>query len=221
MRPRSIPYDPKKSFEPIGRFTQSHQVLVAKKNFPVDNIAQLISYLKKNPNKVTYGTPGIGTNQQVSMETLQIMTGTKMVHVPYTSSTRVATDLVGGQIDLAIDQVPQLLPYIQSGKLKVLGYTGGTRPAFDQTIPTIGETVPGFIVTGWHGFFAPAGTPKKIVDQLSDAIRQFMAQRDTIARFESLGTTAASTTAEETGKFLLNDIERTRPILSKAGMIEE
>ncbi len=220
IKPRTVPYKPVEDFAPITRFTQSSHLLVVNKDFPADNVAQLLAYLKANPGKATFGTPGIGTNQQLAGEMLQVMTGTQMVHVPYTGSNQVLTDLVGGRVDMTFDQAPQLLPHIRAGKLKVLGFTGPERPAFDRSIPTIGETVPGFSLVGWHGFFAPARTPPAVVENLSRVIREFMARPDTLAKFEGLGVTGVSTTQQQLATFLAADIERARPVVTKAGMVE-
>lgn len=220
IKPRTVPYKPLDDFVPITRFTQSSHVLVVSKDSPVNNVAQLVALAKASPGKLTFGTPGIGTNQQLAAETLQVMTGTKMVHVPYTGSNQVLTDLIGGRVDFAFDAAPQLLSHIKSGKLKVLGYTGPERPTFDRSIPTIGETVKGFSLVGWHGFFAPAKTPMAIVDKLSRVIQEFMARPDTLAKFEALGTTGVSTTQQQFATFLAADIERTRPIVTAADMVE-
>ena len=221
IKPRTVQYKPLEDFVPITRFTQSSHVLVVSKDSPINSVAQLIALAKASPGKLTFGTPGVGTNQQLAAETLQVMTGTRMVHVPYTGSNQVLTDLVGGRVDFTFDAVPQLLPHIKSGKLKVLGYTGPERPAFDRSVPTIGETVKGFSVVGWHGFFAPAKTPQPIVDNLSRIIREFMARPDTIAKFEALGTIGVSTTQQQFAAFLAADIERTRPVVTTAGMVEQ
>jgi tripartite-type tricarboxylate transporter receptor subunit TctC len=220
IRPRTVQYKPLDDFVPITRFTQSSHVLVVSKDSPFHNVEQLVAAAKAKPGNLTFGTPGIGTNQQLAAEMLQVMTGTKMVHVPYTGSNQVLTDLIGGRVDFAFDAAPQLLSHIKSGKLKVLGYTGPERPAFDKTIPTIGETVKGFSLVGWHGFFAPARTPMATVDRLSRVIQAFMARPDTLAKFEALGTTGVSTTQKQFATFLAADIERTRPIVMAADMVE-
>ncbi len=220
IKPKTVPYKPLEDFVPITRFTQSSHVLIANKDFPADNIPQLVSYLKAHPDKVTFGTPGIGTNQQLAAESLQVMTGTQMTHVPYPASSQVLTDLIGGRIDIAFDAVPQLLPHIRSGKVKVLGYAGTERPSFDRNVPTIGETVKGYGMVGWHGFFAPAKTDPAVVERMSKIIREFMARPDTLAKFEGLGTIGVSTTQQQFAAFLRSDIERTLPIVTKAGMVE-
>lgn len=221
IKPRTVPYKPQSDFLPITRFTESYQVLVVNPaKVPVANIPELISYLKAHPKEVTFGSPGIGTNQQVAAEMLQVLTKTAMVHIPYTGSAQVSTDLVGGQIDLAFDQVPQLMPYIKSGQLRVLGYTGPESPSFDRSIPPIGSLVKGFSMIGWHGVFAPARTPDAVVQQYADIISKFMARPDTVAKFDSLGVIAASTSRQDFSRFLAADIERTRPVVDKAGMIE-
>lgn len=220
IKPKTVQYKPLEDFEPITRFTQSSHLLVVKKDNPINSLEQLVAYMKANPGKLTFGTPGVGTNQQVGGEMLQVLTGTRMVHVPYTGSNQVLNDLLGGRVDMTFDQAPQLLPHIRSGKLKVLGFTGPKRPSFDRTIPTIGETVPGYAVVGWHGFFAPAKTDPAFVERVSRIIRDYMSQPDTIAKFEALGVVTVATTQQQTASFLATDLERVRPIVVKAGMVE-
>lgn len=221
IKPRTVPYKPQTDFMPITRFTESYQIMVVNPaKLPVTNIPELISYLKAHPKDVTFGSPGIGTNQQVAAEMFQVLTQTTMTHIPYTGSAQVATDLVGGQIDLAFDQVPQLMTYIKSGQLRVLGYTGPESPALDRSIPPIGSLVKGFSMIGWHGVFAPARTPDAVVQQYADIIQKFMARPETVAKLESLGVIAASTSRQDFTRFMATDIERTRTVVNKAGMVE-
>ena len=115
------------------------------------------------------------------------MTGTKMVHVPYKGSSTMLTDLISGQIDLAFDNVPLLLPQAKDGKLALIAAATPKRASFDPNLPTVAEYLPGFEAVAWHGFFVPAATPKPIVEKLSTEIRAFMQQPETVQKMAELG----------------------------------
>jgi tripartite-type tricarboxylate transporter receptor subunit TctC len=218
LRPDTTPYDPLKDFTPVGQFTAvSHIFAVNKETVPgVESIATLIDYLKKNPGKVSYGTPGIGTGQHLAAELFQQMTGTKMLHVPYAGSAKVVPDLLGGQIDMAIDTGAVLLPQIRTGKLHLLAWTGRTRPDFDKSMPTVGETVTGYERIGWHGLLVPAKTPNEIVDTYATALQAFAAKPETITTFRELGVQAVVSTPAQYRDEIKREVERVRSIIKNS-----
>ena len=218
LRPDTTPYDPLKDFTPVGQFTAvSHIFAVNKEKVPgVASIAQLIDYLKKNPGKVSYGTPGIGTGQHLAGELFQQMTGTRMLHVPYAGSSKVVPDLLGGQIDMAIDTGTVLLPQIRTGKVHLLGWTGSTRPDFDKQMPTVAETVPGYERVGWHGLLVPAKTSPEIVDVYANALQAFAAKPETVANFRDLGVQAVVSTPVQYRDEIKREVERVRSIIKNS-----
>ena len=164
---------------------------------PAKSVPELIAYLKANPGKATFGSAGIGTTQHLASELFQQLTGTKMVHVPYRGSAQMVTDLLGGQIDLAFDNVPLLLPHVQTGKLVALATATKERAPFDPNLPAVAETVPGFEAVAWHGLIAPAGTPQDIIAKLAAEIGALMKRPETQQRFTELGATPVSNSSPE------------------------
>ncbi len=218
LKPDTTPYDPLKDFEPIGQFTAvSHIFAVNKEKMPgVDSMAKLIDHLRKNPGKISYGTPGVGTGQHLAGELLQQMTGTRMLHVPYSGSSKVIPDLLGGQIDMAVDTGTVLLPQVKSGKLLLLGWTGRTRPEFDKQMPTVAETVPGYDRIGWHGLFVPAKTSPEIIDLYAQALKSFATKPETIANFRELGVQAVYSTPAQYRDDIRKEVDRVRSIVKNS-----
>lgn len=218
LRPETTPYDPLKDFVPVGQFTSvSHIFAVNMERIPeVDSISKLIDYMKKHPGKISYGTPGIGTGQHLAAELFQQMTGTKMLHVPYSGSSKVIPDLLGGQIDMAIDTATVLLPQVKTGKLRLLAWTGRTRPDFDKHLPTVAESVPGYERIGWHGLLLPAKTPQEIVDTYARALHAFAAKPETIAAFRELGVQAVFSTPAEYRDEIRKELDRVKLIVKNS-----
>lgn len=151
---------------------------------------ELIAYLKANPDKVSFGSAGVGTSQHLAGELFQQMTGTRMVHVPYKGSSQMLTDLLSGQIDLA----------------------------FDPEVPAVTEFLPGFEAVAWHGFFVPAGTPKPIVEKLSAEIRAFMQQPETVQKMAELGAAAVAVDSEPFKAYIASETERWKKVIEAANI---
>lgn len=188
-----FPYRTLRDLKPIAQVSVVPNVLVINPSkIPARTVPELIAYLKANPDKVSFGSAGIGTTQHLAGEMFMQKTGTQMVHVPYKGSSAMLPDLISGNVELAFDNVPLLLPYVKNGKLVALAVATPEREAFDKNLPTVAEFVPGFEATAWHGFLAPAGTPDEITNKLAAEIDAFMKQPDTIAKMEAMGVTPVS-----------------------------
>ena len=184
---KKIPYDPIKDFAPIALSTTNFLALVVHPSVPFKSARDLIVYAKANPNKVTFGSNGEGGFPHMTIELFRVMGGFTYVHVPYKGSAQIATDLIGGHIDAAIDGITGLTPHIRSGKLRLLAITNPTRvPQFEGT-PTIAESLPGYDSRGWFGFLAPAGTPREIVTLLNQEINRAIALPDVKEKLVSAG----------------------------------
>lgn len=212
-----LSYQPDKDLIAVAQISVVPNVLVVNPDkIKARTVPDLIAYLKANPGKVSFGSAGVGTSQHLAGELFQQMTGTKMVHVPYKGSSQMLTDLLSGQIDLAFDNVPLLLPQARTGKLAMLATATPQRAAFDPSLPAIAEFLPGFEAVAWHGFFVPAGTPKPIVDKLSLEIRDFMKRAETQQKMAELGAVAVAREPGEFGSYIAAETARWKKVIDAA-----
>jgi tripartite-type tricarboxylate transporter receptor subunit TctC len=181
-------------------------------------IGELIAYLKANPDKVTFGSAGVGSSQHLAGELFQQMTGTKMVHIPYKGSSPMITDLIGGQIDMAFDNGPLVFSTAQSGSIMLLGVATLERLSFEQKLPAIAETVPGYQANAWHVFIAPAGTPQPVIETLAKEIQAFMKQPGTVKKMTELSSVAVSASPQASTKRIADEIKLWRDVIQKAGV---
>ena len=168
-----LPYDPLRDFAPISRTADTYQVLVAHPSLPASNVQQLL-FLSK-ANRVLYGSAGNGSATHLNMELFKSLAGIELEHVPYKGSTQARTDLLAGQIQLAIDGLLPTLPHIRAGKLKALAVTNSRRSAAAPDIPTIGETVPGYQSDTWYALLAPSAVPFSILKKLEEKTQTALA----------------------------------------------
>jgi len=167
LRP-TMPYDAIKDFAVIARVADTHQVLLAHPSFPPNTVQELISYSKKN--RVFYGSAGNGSITHLNMELFKSLAGIELEHVPYKGSTQARTDLIAGQIPLAVDGLLPTLPHIRAGKLKALALASSRRSVAAPEIPTLAESgVPAYQADTWYALFSPSAVPQKILEQLRKA----------------------------------------------------
>ncbi|HET7731816.1 MAG TPA: tripartite tricarboxylate transporter substrate binding protein [Usitatibacter sp.] len=205
-------YDPVKSFEPITLMAYTHQILVAHPSVPFGTLKELIDYAKKNPGKLNYGSAGTGSATHLNMELFKSMSGTDIVHVPYKGSTQARQDVVGGQVQLAMDGLLPVLSLIKDGRLKALALTSGHRSPSAPEIPTMAEAgVPGYVSDTWYGLLAPAGTPRDVLAKLEEAAIKAINTPAVRDRLTKAGAEPAGSTAAEFRK----TIEREKPIWAK------
>ena len=184
----TLPYDVQKDFEPVGLLPNIASLVVARKNFPADDLKGLIDWLKANPDKATEGHVGIGSVGHVGGLLLQNMTGTRFQQVPYRGSAPVMQALLGGQIDFGIESTVTSLPQFRATNIKAFAVARQSRLASALEIPTVDEAgLPGFYVGAWFAVYAPKGTAKGIVSKLNAELRGLLADPATEPRFAELG----------------------------------
>jgi len=203
-----LPYDTLKDFQPVSLVATLPNILVVHPSLPVNTVPELVAHLKANPDKLSYGSSGAGTSIHLAAELFKIKTGTTMTHVPFRSSGDIMNNLTGGHINLAFDNATLAWPQVQGGRLRALAVTSLARAPFAPNLPTVADTIPGFEATSWHGVFAPAGTPKPVVDKMAAEIKKILDQPDVKAKLAEIGAVAAPMTPEEFVKFI--DGERTK-----------
>ena len=213
-----MPYDMVKDFTPIGLIASTPNLLVVNNNLPVKTVPELIAYMKANPNKLSFGSPGIGSSIHVSGELFKSMTGTQMTHVPYKGRQFALPDLLGGSIQPMFDNMPSALPLVKEGKLRALGQTGAKRSRSAPDVPTIAEQgLPGFEATAWFALFAPAGTSRDVVARLHGEMQRIYKLPDVQDRLKTLGLDPVLGTAEELAKYQAAEITKWAKVVKESG----
>ena len=212
-----MPYDTVKDFTPVAHVASAPNLLVVNNDLPVKTVAELIAYLKANPNKLSFGSPGIGSSVHVSGELFKSLTGTTMQHVPYKGRQFAIPDLVGGQIQLMFDNMPSALPMAKEGKIRAVAQTTAKRSAAAPDVPTVGETVPGFEATTWFAVFAPAGTPKDVVAKINAEMQRVFKLPDVVEKMKALGLEPWISTPEELAKYQATEMVKWAKVVKDSG----
>ena len=212
-----MPYDMVKDFAPVGHIASAPNLLVVTNDLPVKTVAELITYLKANPNKLSFGSPGIGSSVHVSGELFKSMTGTQMTHVPYKGRQFAIPDLVGGQIQLMFDNMPSALPMAKEGKIRAIAQTTLKRSPAAPDVPTVAETVPGFEATTWFAMFAPAGTSPEVIGKLNAELKRVFSLPDVQDRLKMLGLEPWLSTPEELARYQAAEIVKWAKVVKDSG----
>jgi tripartite-type tricarboxylate transporter receptor subunit TctC len=213
-----MPYDMVKDFTPISLLASTPNLLVINNNLPVKNIQEFIAYAKANPNKLSFGSPGVGTSVHVSGELFKSQTGITMEHIPYKGRQFAIPDLVGGQIQLMFDNMPSALPMVKEGKLRALGQTSAKRSNAAPDIPTIAEQgLPGFEATSWFAIFAPANTPKEVIAKLNAEVQRVFKLPDVQEKLKTLGLDAILSSPEELASYQQAEIRKWAKVVKDSG----
>jgi tripartite-type tricarboxylate transporter receptor subunit TctC len=218
---KGVSYDPRTAFAPISLTAESILVLAVNASLPVKTVPQLVEYAKKNPGKLAYGSAGVGSSHQIAGELIKQKTGIDIVHVPYHGSAPAIQDLVAGNIQISFGTTPAVLPHVQSGAIRILAIAEAKRFPDLPDVPTIDESVPGVITRTWLGLFAPAGTPRPIIDKLNKAVGLALKQPDVIEKLKLQGVTTASSTPEELGAIAAAELDMWGKMLPSIGIVPE
>jgi tripartite-type tricarboxylate transporter receptor subunit TctC len=219
---KNLSYDPVKDFEPIGLATVGPMVLVARKDFPPVGTQEFVDYIKKNGEKISMGNAGAGSASHLCsllfMETL----GIKPTLIPYKGTGPALNDLMGGQIDLLCDQTTGTIPAIKANRVKAYAVAGSKRLDSLPDLPSLNEAgVKGFDISIWFGLYAPKGTPKPIIDKLSDALAKAVLDPVVKERLEGIGSAPvppALATPAKLREHLKNEIDMFTPLIKSAGL---
>jgi tripartite-type tricarboxylate transporter receptor subunit TctC len=214
----TLPYDPERDFAPISLLVHLPNLLVVSQKVPAQSVPELIAYLKANDGKLNYGSSGVGTSSHLSAVMFELATGTHMTHVPFRSTTDEITSMMNGNVDLAIDSMTTLWPQAQAGSVRALAVTTEKRIASAPDLPTIGETVPGFSVEGWQGLFAPAGTPRPIVDRLAAEVKHAFEEPDVVEALKKVGGEPAPMTPDGFAEFIAAERPKWRDVVKASGV---
>ncbi len=212
-----IPYDMVKSFTPISLIASAPNLLVVNNDLPVKSVPELIAYMKANPNKLSFGSPGTGTSVHVSGELFKSMTGTTMTHIPYKGRQFAIPDLVGGSIQLMFDNMPSALPMAKEGKIRALAQTTAKRSPAAPDVPTMAEFVPGFEATTWFAMFAPANTPRAVIDKLNAEVVRVFKLPDIQERLKTIGLDPVLSSPDELARYQAVEIAKWAKVVKESG----
>jgi tripartite-type tricarboxylate transporter receptor subunit TctC len=203
-------------FVPVGLIATYPNVLVAAAKVPVSNLEELIKLARANPGKLSIASQGNGTISHLSAELLKKMARIDMLHVPYKGTAPALTDLLGGQVDVMFDNLITMMPYVKSGKLKLLGAGGASRVAAFPEVPAIDELLPGFRSETWMGIVAPPGTPPAVAGRLSGAIARVMEDAEVRRRLVELQAEPVGSSPEQMAQTIRQETERWTQVIRSA-----
>jgi len=214
---QKLPYDPLKDFVPITALSRLVGMLAVHPSMPVRSVKEFIAVAKARPGEILYGSAGIGAYQHLSMSVLAVTTGTKMTHVPFKGGGPAVVALVGGELQSILTPIAEVYPYLNSRRVRPIAVSSAQRTTQYPDIPTIGETVKGYEFTSWFGAFAPAGTPKPIIDKLNAELKKALADPDVSAKLTIQALDPMYMTPEDFTRLVKFDYDRLRKIVKDSG----
>jgi tripartite-type tricarboxylate transporter receptor subunit TctC len=213
-----LPYDPVTSFAPITLYATQPNILLVHPSVPANNLADFIRLAKASPDKYSFGSAGSGTSQHISGELFKSMSGVQMQHIPYRGSGPMITDLLGGNLLVAVDNIATAIPHMKAGKLRGLAVTTAQRSSAAPDVPTMAESgLAGYELSSWQAVFAPAGTPQPIIDRLYAEISRAIKMPDIQKRFADLGLDASGMPPQELAALVKNDVPRLGKVVKDSG----
>src|SRR5437773_8807711 len=213
-----LPYDPVRDLAPIVNVAAGPFVLMANPAFPADNVKELIALVRAQPGRISYASSGAGGQQHLAMESIRTLAGNMdMIHVPYKGFGQGIADVLANQVPLIFGGITASIQLTKSGKLKALGVTGPQRTKTLPGVPAIAETLPGFDITAWYGFLAPAGTPREIVKRIHDDSVAVIKRPDFLERLDRDGLSPVGNTPEEFAAQIKADLAHWAKIVKAAG----
>jgi tripartite-type tricarboxylate transporter receptor subunit TctC len=214
---QKLRYDPVKDFEPVGMVGSSATLMVVSPTTKVNNAKDVVALLKATPDKISYASAGNGTAPHFAAEMFKLSTGTSMLHVPYKGSAPAITDTIGGQTQVMFPSLFTAMPYVKGGKLKAVGVAGEKRSALMPDVPTLKEQgIAGVDVSQWYAIFAPAKTPRPVIDQLNKALNEVLADKGVIQRLESHGAEVSTTTPDQLRSYVQQEQVKWKNVVQAA-----
>ena len=216
---KKLPYDTEKDLVPVSLVASAPLILVVHPSLPVKSLKELIAYAKANPGKLNFGSGGPGTTPHLAGEMLKSMAGLQMTHVPYKGGGPALADLMGGQLQLMLENIPSTLPHVKSGKLRVLALSGLARSALVPGVPTLDEAgLKGYEIVGWNGLFLPAATSNAIVSRLHAETVKALAAPDIKERLSGMGAEGVGSTPAQFSAFVKSEIKKWAQVVRDAGL---
>ena len=216
---KKVGYDPLKDVTYIGLIGVTPNVLAVHPSVPATTVAEFIAYARANPGKLSYGSSGVGTSTHLGVELFKSMTGIQLVHVPYKGGAQSSADLVGGQVQLVITNLPEQINYIKAGRTRALGVSTLKRSPQLADVPTIAEAgVPGYDVTVWYGLCGPAGIERTLLEKLNADLVKAVTSPETTKRLTDVGIEPAPGTSEQFTAFARGEVAKWAKVIKDAGV---
>jgi tripartite-type tricarboxylate transporter receptor subunit TctC len=214
---QKLRYDPVKDFEPVGMVGSSATLMVVSPTVKAGNAKDVVALLKATPDKISYASAGNGTAPHFAAEMFKLATGTSMLHVPYKGSAPAITDTIGGQTQVMFPSLFTAMPYVKGGKLKAVGVAGDKRSALMPDVPTLKEQgIAGVDVSQWYAIFAPAKTPKPVIDQLNKALNQALSDKSVVQKLEGHGAEVSTMTPDQLRSYVEQEQVKWKKVVQAA-----
>lgn len=213
-----MPYDTLKDLAPVALIGQAHFGLFAHPSLEAKNMSELVAYAQRNPGKLSYATPGIGTGTHLAGELMQSLAGIQMVHVPYRGSAPAQQDVIAGRVPLLFDVQFSAMPFVRDGRLKLLALASPKRSQQTPEVPTMDETLPGFSAMSLIGVIAPRTTPKALVDRIAADVATAVRSPEMGARMAQLGMEPVGSTSQEYETIVRTEIAKWTQVVKSAGI---
>jgi tripartite-type tricarboxylate transporter receptor subunit TctC len=215
----NLPYDFIKDFAPVGLVGTVPNVLIVNNTVPAKTVPELIAYIKKHPKQVNFGSAGIGSTEHLAGELFRSMTGTEITHIPYKGGAPMMADLMGGQIQMALETAPSAAPHVRAGKVRALAVTSAKpSPAFPG-VPTLSQAgVPGYEMLTWYALMAPRGTPQPIVDRLHAELEKALKLPEVEKTFAEQGVTPGDMSEAQLESFIRNETAKWGKVVKEANV---
>jgi hypothetical protein len=210
-------YDVEKDLAPVAQVAAAPFILVVHPTLPVKTVKDLIALDRRNPGQINFASASTGGMPHLAGELFNSMTGTKLVHIPYKGAAPATTDLLSGQVTLMFNNMLSAMPQVKAGRLRAVAVTSTKRSPAAPELPTIAETVPGYEASGWYGAFAPAATPRDIINRLNAEMNRAMKMPDVAQRLAGDGVEAVGTTPEQFGAYLKQEVAKWGKVVKTSG----
>ncbi len=216
---RKLPYNVVRDFQPIARLSDAPNILAVHPSFPAKSVKELIAMAKAQPGKILYASAGAGTSTHIAAVLFEYLAKVKLVHVPYKGGGPAMVDVVAGQVPVTFATAASVSPHTKSGRLRGLGITGSQRSTLLPDLPTIAEAgLPGYEMINWLGLFAPAGTPRSIVDRVAAESLRIVQTSDVRERFNVQGAEPAPLSTDQFTVFVRHEVEKWSKVVAATGM---
>lgn len=216
---KNLRYDPERDLAPVGILHKLPLLLIVNPSLPAKTLPELIDYARKNPGKLSFASAGVGSVSHLAGELFKEEAKIDILHVPYKGGGAAVPDLLSGRVSMMLETIPNALPLARNGQMRAIGVTTKERSSSAPEILTLSEQgLPGFDVSAWTGLFVPANTPRAIVDRLNDETKKISSNSAYVGLIQSMATDVASSTPEEFGAFVRDDVARWNKVIDAAGI---